>query len=140
MYGSANNTFVISSSPHSLGLQNNITVPSTWGDSNPLIALEKAALASGVQGAGITKPFGMGTLAFDGTGLFGTGLFSGDVTTWGMPELVAGLFGMYALYSSFHQAKQHKYRWEAGKNRRTKSKAAKYRAKAKALEARLAAA
>lgn len=140
MFAVADNTFKVSASPHSLGLQNNMTVPSTWGDTNPLIALEKSALASGVQGVNKGFPYGMSGLTFDGTGLLGTGLFSGDYTTWGVPELVAGLFGAYALYSSFHQAKQHKYRWEAGKTKRTRSKITKYKTKAKQLEAKLAAA
>jgi len=115
-----------------------MTVPSTWGDNNPLIAMEKAALASGVQGVNITKPFGMGTLSFDGTGLLGTGLFSGDPSTWGVPELIAGVIGAYMVYSSVHQAKQHKYRWEAGSRNRKRSKAAKYRQREKQLEASLA--
>jgi hypothetical protein len=77
---------------------------------------------------------GVSGLTFDGTGIFGTGLFSSDITTWGIPELVIGLFGAYAIYAMFYQAKQTKYRAEAAASRRRKSRAARYRARAKALE------
>jgi hypothetical protein len=76
----------------------------------------------------------MGDLSFDGTGLFGTGLFGGDISTWGWPEAVAGLIGVYAVYSMFFQAKQTKYRVEMAAGRRRKRRATKYRAKAKRLE------
>lgn len=82
----------------------------------------------------VVPRYGMSGLTFDGTGLFGTGLFSGDITTWGIPEGVAALIGVYAVYAMFFQAKQTKYRLEGRAQRRRKVKAAKYRAKAKALE------
>lgn len=89
-------------------------------------------------GLGAVNPvvprYGMSGLTFDGTGLFGSGLFSGDITTWGIPEGVAALFGAYAIYAMFFQAKQTKYRLEGAAQRRRKARAAKYRAKAKKLE------
>lgn len=78
--------------------------------------------------------YGMSGLTFDGTGIFGTGLFSSDLTTWGIPEGIAALIGAYAIYAMFFQAKQTKYRLEGAAQRRRKTKAARYRAKAKALE------
>lgn len=119
------NRFGESSSPHSMGLRNNLTIPNAGLDS-------MANLANDKLWAG-TMP-GMRGLSFDGTGLFGTGLFSGDVSTWGVTELVAGLIGVYAVYSMFFQAKQTKYRLEMGAGRRRKKRAASYRAKAKRLE------
>ena len=77
---------------------------------------------------------GMGGLTFDGTGLLGTGLFSGDWTTWGIPEAVTGLIGAYAFYAMFMQAGQTKTRLEGAAQRRRRSRAARDRAKAKALE------
>jgi hypothetical protein len=76
----------------------------------------------------------MAGLTFDGTGLFGTGLFSGDITSWGIPEAIAGLVGVYAVYAMFFQARQTKYRVEMAAGRRRKRRAAKYREKAKRLE------
>lgn len=83
----------------------------------------------------IVPRYGLGGLTFDGTGLFGTGLFSGDISTWGISEAAAGLIGAYALYAMFYQGKQTKYRAEAAAGRRRKRRAAKYREKAKRLEA-----
>lgn len=92
----------------------------------------------GLTGLGRVNPvvprYGIAGLTFDGTGLFGTGLFSGDITSWGIPEGIAAVIGGYAIYAMFFQAKQTKYRFEAGAQRRRKRRAAKYRAKAKALE------
>ena len=79
---------------------------------------------------------GMHGLTFDGSGLFGTGLFSGDWTTWGWEEGIAGLIGAYAAYAMFFQAKQTKYRLEGAAQRRRKSKAARLRAKAARYEAK----
>ena len=118
-----NNVFTESGSTHSLGLKNNMTVPSPGFDSNPLMISNKKAWGAGLRG-----------LTFDGSGLFGTGLFSGDFTTWGVSEIVASAIGAFALYSMFHQTKQTKYRLEMGAGRRRKSKAAKLRTKAKELE------
>ena len=75
---------------------------------------------------------GIGDLSFDGSGMFGSGLFGNN---WGWPEVVAGLFGTYALYSMFHQTKQTKYRVEMAAGRRRKRKAARLKEKAKRLEA-----
>ena len=49
---------------------------------------------------------GMGAW-MDGSGLFGTGLFSGglDYSTWGIGEWAAVLFGGYFLVSLFHTTK-----------------------------------
>lgn len=77
---------------------------------------------------------GLRGLTFDGTGMFGTGLFSGDWTTWGIPEGIGILFGGFAFYAMFMQTKQTKYRLEGAAQRRRVSKAAKYRARAKKLE------
>jgi hypothetical protein len=44
---------------------------------------------------------GVGGLTMDGTGLLGTGLFSGgmDLSTWGVGEYLVLAFGAYAVYS-----------------------------------------
>ncbi len=120
------NSMVESKSPHSLGLRNNVTIPSPGFDSNPLMINNKSFWGRGM--------YGLGGLSFDGTGLFGTGLFSGDITTWGVSELVAGAIGIYAVYAMFFQAKQTKYRMEAGARRRRVGKAKRLREKAKQLE------
>ena len=127
MLAPANNKFNESLSPHSMGLSNDMTIPSPGFDSMANLGRDKLW-------SGASPQSGMGGLTFDGTGLLGTGLFSGDFTTWGVSELVASLFGAYALYSMFYQTKQTKYRLEQGAHRRRKSKAASYRAKAKRLE------
>lgn len=119
----ADNRFGESQSPHSLGLRNNMTIPNPGFDGNPLLINEKKFWGAGMQG-----------LSFDGSGLLGTGLFSGDWTTWGWAELIAGAIGAYAIYAMVHQTKQTKYRMEIGAGRRRKSRAASYRAKAKQLE------
>jgi hypothetical protein len=129
MLYSKDNRFIESSSPHSLGLKNNLTIPNPGWDQNPLLINEKKYW-------GATDNAGLSGLTFDGTGLFGTGLFSGDVSTWGVPEIIASGFGAYAVYSMFFQAKQHKYRLESKVRRSRVSRAAKYRRKAKELESR----
>lgn len=126
-----NNVFAESSSPHSLGLQNNLTIPNAGLDTMANLANDKLWSGPSPQ----TSLSGFGGLTFDGTGLLGTGLFSGDISTWGVAELVAGLIGVYAVYSMFHQTKQTKYRLEMGAGRRRKKRAASYREKAKKLEA-----
>lgn len=132
MIAIAPSNFDISTSPHSISLQDNITIPTPWADSNYFIKTEKRFLANGMQGLkGIA---GLQGLTFDGTGLLGTGLFSGDFSTWGISELLAGVVGIYAAYSMFHQGKQTKYRMEMSAGRRRKSTATKLRAKAKRLE------
>lgn len=117
------NRFGESTSPHSLGLRNNMTIPNPGFDHNKLMIEQKKFWGAGMQG-----------LTFDGTGLLGTGLFSGDMSTWGMAEILFGLVGAYAVYAMFFQAKQTKYRLEQSAHRRRKGRATKYRAKAKQLE------
>src|ERR1017187_2377884 len=121
------NKIGVSKSPHSLGVRNALTIPSPGFDSNPLVIGQKAVLARGMSG-----------LSFDGTGLLGTGLFSGDMTTWGWAELLVGAIGIYAFYSMFLQTKQVKARVSSGLKTRAKSrrvsKAASLRKRAKELE------
>lgn len=118
------NMFGESDSPHSMGLRNNMTIANPGLDSMSNVGRDK--LWSGTAG--------MRGLSFDGTGLLGTGLFSGDISTWGIGELILSIIGAYAIYSMFHQGKQTKYRLEMGAGRRRKSRAASLRAKAKRLE------
>jgi hypothetical protein len=144
--------------PFSLSLANTVTTGTSFDTASHAVANTKAWAAAGFRGFGPRMQFtgagmdglgshchcggtcghcgGLGGLTFDGTGLFGTGLFSGDPTTWGIPEVIAGGIGAYALYAMFFQAKQTKYRLEASAQRRRKTKAAKYRAKAQRLEAK----
>jgi hypothetical protein len=131
MLALADNRFGPTPNEHSIANRLAMNIPNPGWDENPLIQTMKANLESGFQGYGK----GISGLTFDGTGLLGTGLFSGDVTTWGIPEAVTGLVGIYAVYAMFFQAKQTKYRLEAVAGRRRKRKAAKYRAKAQQLEA-----
>jgi len=51
--------------------------------------------------AGTDCGCGMGGLTMDGTGLLGTGLFSGgmDLSTWGVGEYVVAAFAVYAVFS-----------------------------------------
>jgi hypothetical protein len=123
MLYSKDNLFVETQSPHSLGLKNSMTIPSPGFDQNQLMINEKRFWGAGLQG-----------LSFDGSGLFGTGLFAGDIATWGVSEFIFGLIGAYAVYAMFHQTKQTKYRLEMGAGRRRKSRAKKLREKAKRLE------
>lgn len=117
------NKFGESTSPHSLGLRNNMTIPNPGWDQNTHMIYEKRFWGAGMSG-----------LSFDGTGLLGTGLFSGDYTTWGVGEILFGAIGAYAVYAMFFQAKQTKYRMEMSAGRHRKSRAASLRAKAKQLE------
>jgi hypothetical protein len=128
----------MSTSVHSLSNINAITIPGGQ-DSSPNWQRNKNWVGVGVQGLGC--PYlcnqawgGMSGLTFDGTGLFGSGLFSGDISTWGISEMVAGVIGVYAIYSMVHQGKQTKYRFEGVRRKQRVSKAAKLRAKAKQLE------
>ena len=118
------NRFGESKSPHSMGLRNSMTIANPGLDSMANVGRDK--LWSGTAG--------MGGLTFDGTGFLGTGLFSGDMSTWGWGELIFGVIGVYAVYSMFFQAKQTKYRMEIGAGRRRKKRAVALRAKAKRLE------
>jgi hypothetical protein len=132
--------------PFSLALQNTVNTGVSWSSPSNAVRNSQWWAARGFQGLGQCPSgcspgcrckSGLGDLSFDGTGLLGTGLFSMDPSTpWGIPELVAGLIGAYAFYSMFMQTKQTKYRLEAGAQQRRKSKAARLRAKAKALEDR----
>jgi hypothetical protein len=116
-----------SKSPHSLGLQQAMTIPSPGFDTNPLMINQKKYWGAG-----------MGGLSFDGTGLLGTGLFSGDFTTWGWAELVFGAIGAYAVYTMFLQTRQVKARVSTGLRTRAKirrgSKVARLRRQADELE------
>ncbi len=123
MLAPADNRLAESSSPHSLGNRVNMTVPNPGWDTNPLMIQQKQFWGAGLSG-----------LSFDGTGFLGTGLFSGDISTWGVGEIVLGAIGIYAVYAMFFQAKQTKYRMEQSAHRRRKSRAAKLREKAKRLE------
>ncbi len=118
------NRFAESDSPHSMGLRNNMTITNPGLDQMSNVGRDK--LWSNQQG--------MHGLSFDGTGLLGTGLFSGDISTWGVGELILGIIGAYALYSMIYQGKQTKYRLEMSAGRRRKSRAARLRTKAKRLE------
>ena len=89
-----NNAFVESQSPHSMGLQNALTIPNPGFDQNPLMANDKlwAGQNDGFSGGGLRG------FTCDGSGLFGTGLFSSNVAEWGWPEwLIVG----YLLYLAF---------------------------------------
>jgi len=131
----ADNNFRESTSPHSLGLANNMTIPNPGWDSNSLMINEKKFWGAGLQGGcpGMGC-MGMRGLTFDGTGLLGTGVFSGDISTWGVTEIVFGAIGLYAVYAMFFQAKQTKYRLEGSARRRRVKRAKTYREKAKKLE------
>lgn len=105
IYG-VDNRFIESSSPHSLGLQNDMTVPNPGFDQNEAMINEKKFWGAGLQ-SGCGNCGGMGSLSFDGTGLFGTGLFSGDITTWGVPEVATLLVGYYLLHSILYTTSSH---------------------------------
>lgn len=127
MIGYGDNRLAESSSPHSLGNRVAMTIPNPGFDGNPLMIEQKRFWGAGIQG--------MGGLSFDGTGLLGTGLFSGDMSSWGITEIILGLVGAYAVYSMIFQAKQTNYRLQGAAQKRRKSKAVKYREAAKRLEA-----
>jgi hypothetical protein len=140
--------------PFSLALANTVHTGVSFNTASGMIANQKWWATRGMQGYGPRIQYpgagmdglgchcgggcggGMGGLTFDGTGLFGTGLFSGDISTWGISEGLAALLGAYAIYSMIFQTKQTKYRLEASAQRRRKSRAARLRAKAKRLEER----
>ena len=133
------NRFIQSESPHSLALQNNVTTPAPGFDSMPLIRNQKLFMGAGLQGCGCGcnskgPCHGISGLSFDGTGLLGTGLFSDDFSTWGIPEIVVSAIGLFAVYSMFHQGKQTQARALSALGRRRRAKASKLRARAKALE------
>jgi hypothetical protein len=84
---------------------------------------------------------GMGGM-FDGSGIFGTGIFaSSDVSTWGYGEGIAVAFGLFVLYSVFSTTSRgvskvsRKVKYVAGAGARSRqAKAAKLRAEARMLE------
>lgn len=96
-----NQSFIESSSPHSIGLANNVTIPNPGWDSNPLLLTEKQ-----LNGRSASNGFsGLGAL-FDGTGFLGTGLFvTGQ--PWGVGEY--GLIAL-AVYLVFFQGQNKRYR------------------------------
>lgn len=116
------NRFLESSSPHSLGLRNNMTVPSPGFDENPLLINQKRFWGAGIQG-------------YSGMGLFDTGL---DFTGWGFGEWFLVAAGTWMAYSTFKQTgrtvRQAGPTLAAAAGRRRKSKAARLRAQAKKLE------
>lgn len=126
MIAPSNNKFVESESPHSMGLFNDMTVPSAGLDSMANLAKDKLWSGSPVPG--------MSGLSFDGSGFLGTGLFSGDISNWGIPEVIGGLIGVYAVYSMIFQGKQTNYRLQQSAHRRRKVTAAKLKARATELE------
>lgn len=127
MITSAPVNFHESTSPHSLGLQQAMTISTPGFDKNPLMINQKKYWGGGLRG-----------LSFDGTGLLGTGLFSGDFTTWGWSELLFGAIGAYAFYTMFLQTKQVKERVSTRLKSRARvrrvSKAARLRKQAEELD------
>lgn len=142
--------------PFSLALQYTVNTGVSFDTPSGAIANSKHWAARGFQGLGPRVQYpgagidglscgcgcgggcgcgkGMGGLTFDGTGLLGTGLFAGDISTWGWEEMILVPVIGYAVYAMFFQAKQTKYRLEAAGGRRRKRRAARLRAKAKRLE------
>jgi hypothetical protein len=64
----------------------------------------------------------MGAFSMDGTGLLGTGLFSGgtDLSTWGVGEYMVLAFAAYALSSLVGDTKRGYGRVSKGIRRRRK--------------------
>ena len=62
---------------------------------------------------------GMSGLTMDGTGLLGTGLFSGgmDLSTWGAGEAITVGLGLYVLYAVFATGRSHAARVSRGYKR-----------------------
>jgi hypothetical protein len=127
MIYSKNNKFVESGSPHSLGLQNALTVPNPGFDTNNLMVNEKRFWGAGLQG-----------LTMDGTGLFGTGLFSGglDLTTYGPGEWACVVLGGYMLYSMFHTTSHAVSYAKSIPQERRRKRASKLRKKADEIESK----
>ena len=75
------------------------------------------------------NPRGLGTFTMDGTGLLGTGLFSGglDFSTWGAGEYITILGGIWVLYSVFHTTGQAASYAAGTRSRYRKRKAEGYR-------------
>jgi hypothetical protein len=66
MLYSKDNRFIESSSPHSLGLQNNMTIPNPGWDQNPLLINEKKYW-------GATNNAGLSGLSMSNAGLYWNG-------------------------------------------------------------------
>lgn len=143
--------------PYSISLANDVHTGVSFDTPSRMIAESKRWATAGMQGFGARRQYpnrgmdghcgcgsngncgcsGLHGLTFDGTGLFGTGIFS-DLNpfggNWSWPEWSLVGVGVYMLYASIMQGKQTKYRLEGAAQRRRKSRAARYRAKAKKLE------
>lgn len=121
IYG-VDNDFTESSSPHSIGLKNNLTIPNPGWDTNPLMINQKRYW--GASALGCCK----------GMGLFETL----DPTQWGIGEIAVLVIGSYALYSMVSTTRrgvrQAGPTLAAAAGRRRKAKAARLRAQAKKLE------
>jgi hypothetical protein len=97
----------------------------------------------GLMGMGAAYPviprYGVSGLTFDGTGLFGTGLLSSE-GSWSWVDYLFLALGIYGIYATFFRAKQQAkagyLQLEGAAQRRRVARAAKYRAKAKRLEAK----
>ena len=78
------------------------------------------------KGLGCNCARGMGAFSMDGTGLLGTGLFSGgtDLSTWGVGEWLVIAFGVYAASSFVGDTKRGYSRVSKGIRRRRKAVAA----------------
>jgi hypothetical protein len=109
MFAPADNAYRVSKSPHSIGLQNNLTVPSAWGDSNPLIKMEKAALTAGLQGKGFS---GLGD--FDPTEIttaLNSEVFQGTgVTLWMVGAGMVALWWLATPHGSEYRAEKARLR------------------------------
>lgn len=143
--------------PFSLALANDVSTGVSFNTPGGFIGTQQRWARAGFQGFGPRKQYsgagmdglghgcgcgggcgcgshGMGGLTFDGTGLFGTGIFGGDPSTWGIAEIVAGALGIWVVRAVVLQFGQEKVRAQGLAQRRRKSRAARLRAKAKALE------
>ena len=85
------------------------------------------------------RPSGVRGLTMDGTGLFGTGILGGDMTTWDGWDwgalVVIGLAAWAVVNRVVYGAKHIPLEAELAASKRRKSRAAAMRAKAKKLEA-----
>jgi len=96
----------------------------------------------GLRSMGAAYPviprYGVSGLTFDNTGLFGTGLLgSGSWDFWDYAFLALGIYGIYAIFFRAKQQVKAGYLGLEGRaQKRRVARAAKYRAKAKRLEAK----
>ena len=99
-----NNYFNISSSPHSIGLQNNLTIPVPYGDNNWFVNNEKRFLSAGMQGMGM-QGLGLGCSSCNkGMGDISniiSSLQSGDLTQLTSDDWILLGLGIFALYFFF---------------------------------------